>query len=120
MYCKPEFRVDFLLSRLGFFSTSFQAKQFIDSKKILVNGKIIGGNFFLKKGDVITLSHFINVNIDQTFKYFSPTKKIFSFIEVDYYSNTIIITKNLSDLHLEDMHLLSVNHCDLKKIKDFL
>lgn len=117
---KPEFRVDILLARLGFFNTSFEARQSIFSRNIFVNNKVVSGNLLLKKGDIVTLSNSIKVAVDNVFKCFSPTKKIFSFTEVDYYSNTIVITKSLSDLYLQDTYILSVNHFELKKIRDFL
>jgi ribosomal protein S4 len=117
---KPEYRIDILLARLGFFCSSFQARQSLFSKKVLVNGCFVRANFLLRKGDIITLLDSIKLNINQSFINLSPTKKIFSFIEIDYYNNTVVIIKNLNDLHLQDIYLLSVNHCDLKKIKDFL
>jgi ribosomal protein S4 len=116
----PEFRIDILLAGLGFFHTSFQARQSILNGSILVNGKVVCSSLFLKKGDIISFSDSVHVSVDESFKCFSPTKKVFSFLEVDFYSNTLVITKNLSDLHLQDMYLFSVNYPDLKKIKDFL
>jgi ribosomal protein S4 len=117
---KPEFRIDILLARLGFFCTSYQARQSINSQSVRVNNKAVCGNFFLRKGDVITLLDSLRVTVSKSFRCFSPSKKVFTFIEVDYYSNTIVIIKNLNELQLEDMHLLSLNPYDLKKIKDFL
>lgn len=117
---KPEFRIDILLARLGFFATSFQARQYIFSGNVFVNDKVVSGNFFVKKGDLISISNSIKPNVGKNFKCLSPTKRVLTFAEIDYYTNTVVITKNLNDLHLEDIYLLSVNQCELKKIKDFL
>lgn len=116
---KPIFRVDILLAKLGFFCTSYQARQSINYRSIRVNNKVVYGNTFIRKGDIITLSDSVKVNVNRSFRCFSPTKKVFSFVEVDYYSNIVVITKDLSELHLEDLYLLSVNNYNLKKIKDF-
>ena len=53
---KPEFRLDILLWRLNFFESSYQARQAINEKKVKVNQKRVAGNFFLSKGDIVSLS----------------------------------------------------------------
>ena len=52
---KPEFRLDILLWRLKFFDSTYQACQAIDENKVVVNEKFTKGNFFLSKGDIISL-----------------------------------------------------------------
>ena len=51
-----ESRLDINLLRLRFVKTIFQAKQFVNHKKVKVNNKIVSKpNFLLKKGDVISI-----------------------------------------------------------------
>jgi ribosomal protein S4 len=120
---KPEYRVDILLWRLKFFNSSYQARQAINNKLVLVNGKYVAANLFLRRGDLITFIDSINLshlNLNSNRKYLTSSKTIFTFVEVDFYTNTIIIVKDLSELNLEDIHLLNTDFYDLKKIKDFI
>ena len=51
-----EHRLDINLVRLNFTKTIYQSRQLINHKKIKINNKIINKpNFFLKKGDIITI-----------------------------------------------------------------
>lgn len=92
---KPEFRLDILLWRLKFFSSSYQACQAIDERRVVVNGRQVKGNFFLSKGDLIsfTPSHKLDnlcMSVIKTNTLFS--RLILTFVEVDYYSGCILIT----------------------------
>jgi ribosomal protein S4 len=114
---KPYYQINILLANLHFFSTPFQASQEIFNKNVLVNGKNIQFNISLKKGDVITFSR------KSSFRYFkcflqsySFDNSLFSFVEVDYETETVIVIKNLSELSLEDFHLLIKDFFNLKNL----
>ena len=105
---KPHYQLNILLSNLHFFSTPFQASQEIYNKRVLVNDKIIKFNICLKKGDIITFTR------KSPFRYFkcflqrySFDNRLFSFIEVDYETETIIVIKDFFELSVEDFHLSS-------------
>lgn len=120
---KPEFRLDILLWRLNFFSSSYQASQAIAERKITVNGKLVQGNFFLSKGDVVLFcSNFkLNTLNVKKVKYKTLFSKVIStFVEVDYYSNSIVVLKDVEDLGKEDLYLLVKDSYSLKKIKDYI
>ena len=120
---KPEFRLDILLWRLKFFSSSYQACQAIDENKITVNGKSVKGNFFLSKGDIILFSSeckLDNFCMKKVEKNTLFSKVVLTFVEVDYYSNCVIILKNLEDLGTEDFYVLVKELHSLKKIKDYI
>jgi len=117
---KPEFRLDILLWRLNFFESSYQARQAINEKKVKVNEKTVAGNFFLKKGDLISFIDLKNLNITKKRNKSSLSDIVFSFIEVDYYSNNIVILKDLKDLTTDDFHLLLNETYNIKKIKDYI
>ena len=52
-----EFRLDAAVYHAGFAPTVFAAKQFVNHRHILVNGKIVDrGSFKLRVGDVITIN----------------------------------------------------------------
>lgn len=117
---KPEFKLDIILWRLKFFNSSFQASQAICDKKILVNDKVVGNNFLLSKGDMISFApdcYKKNTNVKKSKLNFSPSDVILSFVEIDYYSNSIVIIKNLEDLSNEDLYLIRTEFYNLKKLK---
>jgi ribosomal protein S4 len=120
---KPEFRLDILLWRLNFFSSSYQAFQAIAERKIIVNGRIVQGNFFLSKGDVVSFrSNFkLNTLNVKKVKYKTLFSKIIStFVEIDYYSNCIVVLKDVKDLGKEDLYILVKDSYSLKKVKDYI
>lgn len=120
---KPEYRLDILLWRLSFFNSSYHARQAINNGLVLVNGKKVSGNLIVKKGYIVSFSNKFNIKTLDVLKnsnLFSINKNIISFVEVDYYTNSIIITKNIEDISLEDIYLLKSTSYDLKKIKDFI
>ena len=120
---RPEFKLSILLWRLNLFCSSFQASQAINEKKVIVNGKPVGNNFSILKGDIIHLvteNYKKNTNIRKSKIQFSPSDTILTFVEVDYYSNLIVIIKDLKDLSGQDLYLIRPEFCNLKKIKDYI
>ena len=120
---KPEFNLSILLWRLHFFSSSFQASQAIYDKKVQVNNKFVGSNFLLSRGDIISVTlkcHNINMNIKKSKLNFSSSDTILSFVEIDYYSNTIVIVRGLEDLTQTDFYFIRPEFCNVKKIKDYI
>ena len=90
-FLKLNSRLDILLWKLNFFHSSFQASQAIMSGKILVNNKkVFSKNFFIKEGDIISLNLIDNPQLNSF-----DSELFFSILEIDYYTKTIIITKNL-------------------------
>jgi len=110
---KPKFRLDILLYFLNFFSSISMAQQEIIKKKISVNNTVVFPNYFLKKGDVITFDRkFINsvqINVK---------KKVFSFLEIDYYTKTIVIIKSLDELTENDICTMDTKYFEVKKLFD--
>lgn len=120
---RPEFKLNVLLWRLNLFCSSYQASQAISNKRVCVNNKFIGSNFSLSKGDIISLvpkCYKKNTNIRKSRLNFSSSDNILSFVEVDYYSNQIVIIKSLEDLSHEDLYFIRPEFCNLKKIKDYI
>jgi ribosomal protein S4 len=120
---KPEFRLDILLWRLNYFSSCYESRQYISNGEVLVNRKCVSGNFILSKGDVISFSENFNLSLinqkKQRVKTIT-TDFILTFLEIDYYTNTVVIVKDLYDLTTEDFYLLITESYNLKKIKDYI
>ena len=110
-----EFRLDILLWRLRFFKSTFEARTFINNNLINVNQKFVKGNYILKKGDIITFSGKL--------KYFENlinSKRVFfirSFLEIDFYTNTIIILQSPSEISTSEFSFLIKKYFDLNKFR---
>ena len=119
-FIRPEFRLDILLWRLKVFSSVFLAKFAIRNKQILVNGVIKNFEFFLGEGDVIKFSQIKMYNLKKYFlKYF---KVIFipSFIELDFYTNTIVVLKNFNHFKIKDFSSVIKEPLSLHKFKHYI
>lgn len=120
---RPEFRLDILLWKLNFFRSSYQASQAISERKVNVNGFCVRGNYFLRKGDIITFNSRFRaecLNVKKCRSSFFFSKVISTFVEVDYYSNCVVVLKDVKELSLEDFYLLVKQSYCLKKIKDYI
>jgi ribosomal protein S4 len=123
MIVRPEYRLDILIWRLGFFRSSYQACQAINEKRVYVNDRCVGKSTLLRKGDVITFSLSYkqsNFVIQRVKDSFLEPQSVLTFLEVDYYSNSIVVVKGLSDLSTEDLYLMAKDYYSLKKLSDCL
>lgn len=103
---------------LRFFSSNLEAKQFIASGVVRVNTKKVSNQFELSKGDVVTidLDALRAVGSSKIRKKHSKTRTVFSFIEVDYYTGSIVIIKNARELDLQDYALIIQDHLYIKSL----
>jgi len=95
-----EFRLDVLLWKLRFFKSTFEARIYLNAKSIQVNSKYVRGNYTLKKGDIITFESDLHL-IENLIR----LKKNFllkNWVEIDYYSNTIIILQSSNGVDLNN------------------
>ena len=56
--------------------------------------------------------------ISKTINLTSLKLNIYSFVEVDFYTKTVIIVKDFDSLNIDDFSLLLHQKFDLKKLKD--
>lgn len=99
---KYQLKIDILLWFLGFFFSIYETKKNIFLGNILVNSKIcFNTKKLLKRGDIITFKQ-INFKINLNRK----TKEIFSsFLEIDYYTKTIVIVEDFFNFKFLDLTL---------------
>ncbi len=115
---KPLFKIDILLWCLNFYTTSYQARQAINNKKVWVNKKTVIGNYYVKKGDVIFLD---SSTLLSTVLFKNSLHNFFlTFVEIDYYTKTLVIVKDLNEISSEDLYLVISHYFDLKKFRDYL
>lgn len=111
----PLFRIDVLLFNLNFFKSSAEARQYINSGGLLVNGKKIYSTCFVNKGDYIS---FIETKTSPFFLVsstrFLSDNVFLTFVEVDYYLKNIVIVKDLKMLGDEDIFLICNEYLNIK------
>jgi len=95
-----EFRLDILLYRLRYFKTTGEAIIHINNQLIKVNSKAVQGNFILKSGDVILFDK--RINLASNLKCIKKSISIKRFVEIDHYSNTIVVLSSINDIHSDD------------------
>lgn len=115
---KPEFRIDVLLWRLQFFPTLYAARIAFRSNLVLVNGKHISFNSFVKQGDVIKINTTFNFreNLNQKLKmvHYCP------FVEVDYYLNTIVVLATPTSLSAPILPLIVREKFNCYSLKNYI
>jgi ribosomal protein S4 len=112
---KLEYRIDVLLWNLKLFTSTYEAIQNINYGNILVNGVIVKSNIFLKKGDIITSTKPVNL-ISKNFSKKSFSKKFNSMIEIDFYTNSIIIVKDFTETTYLDFTLMFTEYMNVKHL----
>lgn len=120
---RPNYRLDILLSSLNLFSSSYQARQFINDGIVLINSKKAKGNTFIKKGDIISFNSskiYKHLYLNDILSSFLKNEIIYSFIEIDFYTKTFIVLKDPEDLTSKDLTLLLPNYFDIRKLKTYL
>lgn len=115
---KPQFRIDILLWKLKFFSSSYEAKQAVSNCFVSINGSSVKSNFFVKKGDVITFKDAIQAEkfFFNCVKKYSLNENFSTFVEVDYYTKTIIVLKDCCELDYQDFVLIINEYLNTKRL----
>lgn len=123
LFIKPIFKVNVLLTKLLFFTSVHEANKVIQNKKILLNGRLIGQpNIFLKKGDLITFSHFSGTSFKKLVDTLNSSvffSFFYNFVEVDHYSKTIVVLKDYDSLSNQDINLIYKKYLNLKYFIDY-
>ena len=98
-YLVNEYRIDIILYNLQFFVSLYETRQYIKNGFVLVNNKVIHSeNNNIKSGDIIFLSKKIIIKP----KILNKELK-FSFLEVDYYTQIVVILKNIKNFNHKDI-----------------
>jgi ribosomal protein S4 len=112
---KLEFRLDLFLWNTKFFSSSYQSSQKIKSGLVSINGIRVYSNIFLRKGDIISFD-LPNFELKNILNKFSFDSRYLPFIEIDYYTNTIIILKSYDEISYSETYLISNEYVNVKRL----
>ncbi len=110
------YKVCSLLWLSNYYASSFESRQKIASRSIFVNDKIAAPNSLLKNGDIISVVD-NTINIDKIIKKYNPTLSMLTHTEVDYYSQNLVLTKDVSDLSEEDFFLLTLDYVNVQNLR---
>jgi hypothetical protein len=110
---KNYYKICILLWLSNLCSSPFQAKESLNLGSVLLNGLKVYSDKNLIKGDVLMLEDkriFLKSNL---FK-FTKSCSFLSFLEIDYYSQNIVLIKSLEDLSINDFILISKEYIHIK------
>lgn len=108
-----EFRLDIFLWRLRIFKTSYQAGLFINHNFVRVNSKIVRSNYVLNRGDIISFDG--KINFFSNLKRLKKTLLLNSFLEIDYYTNSIVLLSSVKEMTPLNFSLFMKTYFDLAK-----
>jgi ribosomal protein S4 len=102
MLIKQNYYINILLWRLHFFSSTNEASYFINNNFVFVNGKVVKSNYFLNSGDIITFKDSFFFNFKKNLRTYKMFKSLRSFVEIDYYTCSLIVIKDFDNFTLDD------------------
>jgi hypothetical protein len=125
-FVQPEYRLDILLWRLKFFLSPYTARNAIRfclvdiySKLSVFNTKVPSSTYFVQPGDIIQVTA-SNLVFKKVLSHFAKAIYLPSFLEVDYYTNTIVILKSFKTLKEEDLNSIIKEPLCFYKFKNFI
>lgn len=128
IFVKPELRLDILLWRLKFFPSPYLArfafkKQLIFLNKFSYTENLFNPNIFkriLQKGDIISFNSTLKYNYKKNLNLTVNSFYLPTIFEFDYYTNNIILLKNLIDLNFKDINSLLKEPFNLYQFKNYI
>lgn len=115
VYASPVFRLDVILWILLFTCSPFYSRELIKNGFVFLNGLKIKKNVVLFKGDIVEIKFDLKKSYLENKSRYLTNKKILSFLEVDYYTQSFCCLKNLTGLEKEDVYILSTDYVDTQK-----
>lgn len=115
LFASPVYRLDVMLWFLFFTNSPFSSRELIKRGLVFLNGVRLKNTVNLVKGDVVEITQpFTKSYLENRLRY-SVNKKLLSFLEIDYYTQSFYCLKDLSGLEKEDIYLLSTDYVDTQK-----
>jgi ribosomal protein S4 len=118
---KQVYRLDVILWRLNIYSSTFEARQAIQKKFVLVNNKKSSIHYLIKNGDIIKLlDNKYSFKIRQILNTFKLYPKYYSFLEFDAYTGAFIVIKNFQECILDDISVTLPRYINFNAFFNFL
>lgn len=113
---KFEYIAYIFLFKLNFFSSVYESKKAINNGLVFLNNKTFSPCIFLKAGDVISFQK-ENINLKKIINSQFQKKFFRSYVEIDFYTNTVVIIKDFESLSIEDLTLFHSEHVNISKLR---
>lgn len=111
----PFFKLEILLWVLGIFKSIRQIRELFNTNKIFVNEKCVSSGFLLKEGDIISFKG-IDIKLVECVRV-----RFYTFIELDFFSNKIVVLKDYKTMSEVDFTLLLPDVAfDIAKFLNFI
>lgn len=106
LVARPLYKLEHLLFYLRYYSTRLEIRKEFRAGFILVNDRVVGCNYELKEGDVVTfdLNHLPKIAAGLK-RHFGFRPKLLPFLEIDPVFGTIIVVKSYNKLSMDDYKL---------------
>jgi ribosomal protein S4 len=115
VFLKVFFRIDLFLCKIKIAKNRLEAKNFILNGLIIINGyKVLDERFYIKQGDTIFIDPKLCLLKSCLIKRFEYP------LEIDFYSNIIVISKNLELTSSLDFAFLKFDKVPYRKLYNFL
>lgn len=114
-YFKNYYQSGTLLYFLDYYSTKIQAQQKIHFGNLYLNGSLSCVNNSLQKGDILSVLD-SDLNLSKNLEKYSADSSFLTYLEVDDYSQNIVLVKGLNDLTSEDFYLMNSEYVNLNNL----
>ncbi len=114
-YFKNYYQSGTLLHLLDYYSTKIQAQQKIHFGSLSINNSLSSVNNSLKKGDILTVLD-SDIVLSKNLEKYSSDSSFLTYVEVDDYSQTIVLVKGLNDLTSDDFYLVNSEYVNLNNL----
>ncbi len=114
-YFKNYYQSGTLLHLLDYYSTKIQAQQKIHFGSLSINNSLSSVNNSLKKGDILTILD-SDIVLSKNLEKYSSDSSFLTYVEVDDYSQTIVLVKGLNDLTSDDFYLVNSEYVNLNNL----
>lgn len=125
-FLKPELRLDIILWRLKFFASPYLARFAFQTNKIFLN-MLTAKNFTkhyyknsLKKGDLISFISSLKYRYRNNLKTYAKNLYLPTIFEFDYYTNNVLLLKNLLELNYKDFNSVLKEPLALYQFKNYI
>lgn len=115
-FFKQQYFLDYMLFRVKYSASIFEAGEILRRKKIFLNKEIGNKKRILKKGDFV----FIDNNLYRykiTGRKYTYTDLVDTFYENDFYTQSFIVTKNIQDISNVDFGVSYGNFIKFNALK---
>lgn len=128
IFAVPEFRLDLFLFRLLFFKSPYMARFAYQKNLIKKNSFLVLNKRFtkynykqaFKGGEACIFDPKFSFSFEKNYNAFCPFIYLPTIFDVDYYTNSIVILKDLLDLSISDLIHIIKEPLSVSKFKNYL